>query len=106
MSALNTVRSAPVSNKKGALTHKPSRVWISPRITGRITPSSHTCHVPLSSINPRYVFLGNQACETAIIVRMGRDSQSQSLFGGVSDKQLCTSNTNALATVRSVDLGG
>ena len=62
--------------------------------------------MPLISINPRYVFLGNQACETAIIIRIGRASQSQSLFGGVSDKQFFASNTNALATVCSVYLNG
>jgi hypothetical protein len=69
-------------------------------------PSSHTCHVPLISIDPCHLFLGDQASETAIIVRMGRASQSQSLCGGVSNKQFFTSNANALATVRGVDLSG
>jgi hypothetical protein len=58
------------------------------------------------SIDPCHLFLGNQARKTAIIVRMGRDSQSKSLCGGVSDKQFFTSNANALTTVRGVDLGG
>src|SRR5437870_514743 len=71
-----------------------------------MTPSSHTCHVPLISIDPCHLFLGNQASETATIVRMGRDGHGQSLFGGISDKQFCASNADALAPMRIVDLGG
>src|SRR5713101_7383607 len=75
------------------------------RSYSRMTYPSSRFASPLLSIDPSYFFLGNQASETAIIVRMGRDSHSKSLFGGVGDKQFFTSYANALTTVLGVNLG-
>ena len=58
--AVSTVRSAPVSTRKGAFIHKPLLVKTSPRITGRLMPSSPAYHKPLCAIDAGYLLSGNE----------------------------------------------
>src|SRR5262245_32489430 len=105
MSALNTVRSAPVSTRNRACTQDPVPARTSPRSTGRSTPSAHRCHSPLKSIDAGHLLPGNVDSEAAVVLGMGRLRQGDYIVRRIGAEQFFARNTDDLAAVRFVYVG-
>src|SRR6266436_6534313 len=88
VAALNTVRSAPVSTRNSAGCQNLSLVKISPRITGRTTPSSHSSHSPLICIDTSHFLARDVANKATVVFGMGRSSQGPGLFRGIQQTAL------------------
>src|SRR5438445_9463909 len=69
-------------------------------------PSSHRYHSPVTCINPSDPLPRDIAQEASVVFRVRRRRQRQRLFRCIRDEQLLAGNTDALAAITGVDLGG
>src|SRR2546422_11252056 len=104
VAALNTVRSAPVSTRKGTFIQASLPALMSPAMMGLSTPSSNSAHSPSMRIDTCDFLLWNVMHEAAIIIRMCHHGLCHSLFRRIRNEQLFASDADAFATIARKDL--
>jgi hypothetical protein len=105
MSALRTVRSAPVSMSNSTACQSPLPSRISARRTGRTTPSSHCSQTPSTRIDSGQLFARNVTCKPAFVFRVCGSGKRHRLFGSGGGEDLLPGDADALAAELGIDFG-